>query len=203
MRRSPTWLVLFGVLLAAGCGDAVQLPVSEPLSDPVKAIRDDSLLGHWLLEKGPDDNAQVHVFVGKKTVSETPDSIMEAGIVSWSALENTVRITPFSFTVTRIGKESYVNLFYHSDKLNFSYPDWVKSEVKICSVLRYSCEGNTLRIWAQRRSEAKKIEDAGELNIVQGVITADSLIAYIERNGGDKLFSLPVGKYEKSERSGP
>ena len=93
-----------------------------------------------------------------------------------------------------------MNLFFQNDKLAFDYPAWTKSEFKSCFLLRYSCDGIALRIWAQKASEVTKLEETGELAVVNGVITAESLAEYLRRNGGERLFSVPVTKFTKSQR---
>jgi hypothetical protein len=63
-----------------------------------------------------------------------------------------------------------------------------------CLILRFELEGKHLRIWGLGDDSdriVKKLSDAGELKLVGQVgqvVTADSLVRYLRKNGGEKLF---------------
>lgn len=200
--------ILFATLLVAGC----TVKTNQPLSDPWTTEPDESLYGHWLSTKKENGKVcELHAFVGKHQTKENPRSIMEFVMIGWEvddkrvSNENSVGY----FTVTRIGKTSYMNLIEPGGTTKFSlsqagsYAMWAKDRERTCTVVRYSCDGKKLQVWNAKERDAvvKKLSIARELKDgfgrVSVIVTAESLARYLQENGGEGLFDDLVVTFSK------
>ena len=182
------------VLFVAGCG----VRVTQPLSDPSTSEADESLYGHWLETVKQDGKVgEFHVFIGKHWTQGNPKAIMELGSIGWCPDDKQVKSYPTAyFTVTRIGRDTYMNLIGGPSSPDFSlsdegsYAKWIANEKKTCEVFRYVCDGKTFQAWtvADVDAKLKSLREAGDLKMVGGVVTSDSLVGYLGKNGGEKLF---------------
>lgn len=203
------WFLIFGFLLITGCG---MISVTQPLSDPLTAEPDETLYGHWL---NRSEAKETHVFIGKHrlTSGELPESIMEFTMTMWDADDNRVIVvTSGYFTVTHIGKYSYINFLQRkkeADKIRdysftdlsdtWYYEDWTKNKNKVVFILRYSNEDKKIQVWFtdQDKDFVKILVNAGKLKLVDGVVTADSLVRYLRKNGGEELFNSKPSFFTK------
>ncbi len=203
------WLLIFGVLFITGC-PTVQ--TTQPLSDPLTAEPDESLYGHWLAtEKEDGKTRELHAFIGKHTTKENPEAIMEVWVIHWEREDKKLDGGLYYFTVTRIGKASYMNLIgvdtpsVGSKDMPLSlsavgsYAAWTKNEKKKCGIVRYSYEGNKLQIWVPTdvKQALKGLSEAGELKLIGEVVTIDSLVRYLRKNKGEELFNKLARTFSK------
>jgi hypothetical protein len=198
-------LFLLCVLLTPGC----TVDTTEPLSDPATAKPDESLYGHWISRsEGPAKTSESHAFIGKHTTKGNPGGIIEVARVDWDPDAKTVRQPPRIYlTVSRIGETSYMNLFWSkvggdlSLDSEGSYGQWKKDEMKRCTILRYQCDSKTLQVWSARKAEdqLRDLSNAGDLKLVHDktTVTPDSLVRYLQKNGGEQLFNDPMPVYRK------
>jgi hypothetical protein len=205
MLCSPRWLLAFAAFLLTGC----TIRTTDPLSDPITAKPDESLYGHWLATEKDSDGktSEVHVFIGKHTTKGNPASLMEYQGIRWNVDEKTVTggDSTFYFTVTRIGKTSYLNVLEEKGSASIrlseagSYTNWAKNDKRRCTILRYSCDGKELRVWNAKDAESKvkNLSEAGQVTATEKVVTADSLSQYLKKNGGERLFDELVFTFSK------
>jgi hypothetical protein len=173
-------------------GCAVQ--TTQPLSDPGTAKPDESLYGHWVeTKKVMDKTRELHVFVGKHTTKKNPGAIMEAVLVDWDVEAKRVKgEDPLYFTLTHIGKASYMNLIGDKPGRGFnlkeegSYEKWTKSENRRCTIVRYSCDGKQLRIWTT--TQADKLGKMRDLRVADGILDSDRFAVYLRDKGGEGVF---------------
>lgn len=198
MLCKSRWFVVFAFLFITGCGT---LKTTQPVSDPLTAERDQSLYGHWLVK---EKRREVHLFIGKpKTSSEDlPESIMEFVMTEWRSDDNTVGDTMSAyFTVSRIGKTSYINLFQFSADIDVQpsingYKDWIKDPKKRVVILRYSVEGNNFLLL--NAPSLDKIRKVKELKFIDNdTVTVDSLVRYLRKNGEDFPIDQPDFRFKK------
>lgn len=205
------WIcLLLGV--ATGCG----VETNQPLADPATAEADASLYGHWIAIDPTNKNHEEHLFIGTHKVKSHPESIMEAAWVIWSSDTKTMNLPiakgPLYFTSTRIGRWSYLNLFsirkgkvgedneaadLHSPA---DYQKWTRDRKHTCIITRYQCNEKTLEFWDMTEPIAKldRLKKAGDLTVIRELITAESLVRYLRKHGGDALFDKKVMTFVKS-----
>lgn len=197
-KMRHTLLVLLIGLSLLGC----DLETSQPLSDPLTAEADEAMYGHWIATQKEQDGtiSELHVFIGKHTVKGNPESIMEFVGVGWSP--NKFEISGSDdkayFTVTRIGKTSYLNLFAVSGEMTpprrikmGDYKKWASDEKRKCTIVRYQCDGKTLRVWNVNSKIEKRLKEEKQLELDErggDIVSIESLIRYLRKYGGDELF---------------
>jgi hypothetical protein len=191
MRIRILAVALLPGLLGANC----ELVTKAPLSDPLKAEPDASLLGHWVQSKLENGKArELHLFVGRHSVKGNPNSIMEAVMIEWHKDEQ--KIVPdrsYYFTTARIGESSYLSMLKVEDipvqlKTPGSYETWTKSEKRRCTILRYECSAGKLSLWNVNEKALDKLQKDGHLKETDGAIAVDELGQYLRKNGGEELF---------------
>jgi hypothetical protein len=193
----PLLAVMLSFVFAGGC----LLGTDEPLSDPATAEPDPSVYGHWVVPVRADDEAgeEVHLFIGKQEVDGNPKSIMDCVFVNWKTKKQQVGSIKFSFTASRVGNESYLNLFCDDGQKELadlaekgSYAKWAGDQQHGCAILRYSCDGKALRCWNYDKDVyAQLLKDKQFERSDRGAgecVKANSLVAYLEKNGSEKLF---------------
>jgi hypothetical protein len=200
-------VLLLPLVFTAGC----VIRTTQPLSDPVTAEADESLYGHWIaVRREPDGTThEAHLFIGKHAVKGEPESIMEFAGVGWSRDKLQVmgagRIA--YFTVTRIGKTGYLNVFEvkgECDRPDLSgqgsYKRWTSNEKRLCTILRYQCDGRRLIVWNvnEKANTLERLTSEKQLDVVDGIVTIESLVRYLRKNGGDTLFDHQAFVAQKS-----
>ena len=193
------WAVVLVLLALAGC----TVDTTEPLSDPVTTAPDVSLYGHWVQK---DATSEIHAFIGKHTTKDNPNSIMEIVKITRNTDDKQIEAGPTGyFTVSRVGNTSYMNLLAEKgdSKLSLSqagsYAKWAKNDKKRCAVRRYKCDGMKLQVWTAKtpREALKKLSEAGEVKMIDEVVTADSLVRYLQKAGGEVLFNELLETWSK------
>jgi hypothetical protein len=193
----PLIAVMFSLVFAGGC----LLGTDEPLSDPATAEADPSMYGHWVVPPRADDETgeEIHLFIGQQDVKGNPKSIMNCAFVNWKTKQQQVGSTKFSFTMSRVGNESYVNLFFVAGDQEpsdlseeGSYAKWTDNKQHCCAVLRYSCDGKVLRFWNYEKDVYTQLLKDKQLESTkrgtEECAKASSVVAYLEKNGSEKLF---------------
>lgn len=192
-------LVLFAALIGAGC----VLETDEPLSDPASAEADPSMYGHWVVppQPGEQNGNEIHMFIGKHEQEQNPEGIMECASIPWNPKNLTIGGKPskFYFTVTKIGKERYMNVLRDKDEKELidlsekgSYARWAANKDHRCAIFRYMCDGKTLQICNHEFNVLKRLTKDKVLarNEVEGdeYCTTESLLKYLNKEGGETLF---------------
>jgi hypothetical protein len=194
MRFRILVVALLPVLLGADC----VLVTKAPLADPPTAEQDASLLGHWVQTKQEKGKAhETHLFIGRHTVNGNPGAIMEAVMIEWAKGEQKIESdgSKLYFTATRIGESSYVGVFdVMGDrevrlKTPGSYEAWTKNEKRRCTIFRYACSDEKLKLWNVNEKVMNKLQKDGRLKETDGAIAVDELVQYLRKTGGEELFS--------------
>lgn len=207
------YLLIFGFAFLTGCET---IYVTQPLSDPQTSEPDERLYGHWVASLTPDGKKMnLHVYVGKHMSKSNPKSIMEAGIVNWEPTEKKIRTKQVYFTLTKIDEVTYINIIDSYDKnteemlITDNYEKWFNNPTKYSILMRYRMEGSKLQLWFAAKS-LRTLEELGAQGKVKlakrkknetptdsGLVTADSLVSYLRKNGGDALFDSDVLSFTK------
>ena len=194
MRFRILAVALLPVLLGADC----VLVTKTPLADPPTAEPDASLLGHWVQTKQAKGKVhETHLFIGRHGVKGNPGSIMEAVMIEWAKGEQKIESggSKLYFTATRIGVASYVGIFdVMGDrevrlKTPGSYEAWAKNEKKRCTIFRYACSEEKLKLWNVNEKVLNKLQEDGRLKETDEAIAVDELVQYLRKNGGEELFN--------------
>jgi hypothetical protein len=200
-------VVLMAALLCAGC----VLETDQPLSDPVTSEADPSMYGHWVVPARPDEETghELHLFIGKHKTEQNPSSIMECVMVAWETKSLAIDGKPskLCFTISEIGKDRYLNLLGTEDEkepTDFSqegsYAKWASDKNRRSAIVRYSCDGTTLKLWnfdnttLKRLSKEKVLEREGDGD---GLVISKSLLTYLQKEGGEKLFGNSMFEAKK------
>jgi hypothetical protein len=200
-------VLLLPLAFATGC----VITTTQPLSDPLTAEADESLYGHWIASERQSDGTthETHLFIGKHTVDGEPESIMEYAGVGWNRdkLQAMGGGRNVYFTVARICKYSYMNLFQIEGERDTpdlsaqgSYRRWASNEKRRCWVFRYQCDGRQLTVWTVKDAAKtmKRLADERQLDVTDNVVTIESLVRYLRKNGGSTLFSEQMFVFHKS-----
>jgi hypothetical protein len=202
--------ITFLLLLAAGC----ILETNEPLTDPLNAKADPNMYGHWVASPETNDEAgeELHLFIGKHHEKGNPNSIMDCVMVNWKTKTREVGdgSRKMYFTASKIGQESYLNLLIAKGEEDSpdlsqenSYAQWVANKNHRCNILRYSCDGEILRLWNYNNDVLKQLCKQKQLTPIETDgkdehVTTESLLKYLEKNGGEKLFSEAMFEAKKA-----
>lgn len=203
LTRWTALLVLVPFL--TGCTTA-----TGPLTDPKIGKIDESLIGHWAgLKKEEGNQAEIHLFIGKPEVKnwsrpykkeegnragihlsinfeveKKPKGIMECASIEWDRANQKINDAKWFFSVSKIGKTSYINLF-----LTGSY----ENQKNDCLIFRYRCDGQTLQLWSIDEEKVGQLGNEGHLTLnmekIFQRVSVESLAAYLTKNGGEDLFS--------------
>lgn len=209
---SYKFLYLILLVLLGGCAGVIS---NQPLTDPRTEEPDKSLIGHWVGKDDGSPKTELHLFISEsdKEAGSNSRPFMKGVLVSWGSDSTGVGEPMFSyFTVSRIGRSSYVN-FYATEEtesrikgieISWTYEDWSKQPSKYVVINRYAVQGNRLTIWRITPSKSgsinvKKLVEVGELQqdgkafADDPKITFDSLFRYLRKNdGGAAIFDKAI-----------
>jgi len=199
-----TWLAVVALVFSV-CG----CDLDKPLSDPATSKVDERLLGRWegvSTPLNPDAEGSL-LFIGRHSTEGNPQGLLEALSVGYDPESQKVvgldsnRLSYFS--TTKIGQVAMLNLYYQrlpvgsgnpvgTEPADFSrkgsYEKWSKGSKRYVCLFRYVLEGELLKFYMADPTKLDDLADAGELTKSGDLITAESLAAYIEKKGADRLF---------------
>lgn len=202
MRFFGPALVL-SVLMVAGCD------TDAPLSDPSTSILDEALLGHW---SGLHGDTSLHLFVGRHVVVGNPESIVEIlGIEidpksrrfeSIADSQGTNPIPRLYGSFTRIKDQAFLSVFFSGGNpadlsSENSFAKWSHDPKRNCVTIRYQTDGQQLRFATMTGDDFEKAANRGDLRQKDGLVTAESLVAYVERTGGRSVFNDEPVTFQK------
>lgn len=207
MASKVIYLILF--VLLGGCG----VYSTQPLTDPKTEEPDEALYGHWVgrLKTDPS-HSEFHLFIGKSkgTAGPVAKPFMEGALVQWLGNDATLAVSVQGyFTVSRIGKSSYMNVFHEethegknalAQRDKIQYEHWEKQSRKSVFISRYVVQENRLTVWvpSDKNEKYEGLIKAGELQKVEEfdynkVVSFDSLFRYLRKNdGGPALFDEAI-----------
>ncbi len=209
-QKRALFVLCLALICFCGC-NPTGVVTDRPLSDPLTAEADESLYGHWggvwTIE---NDAMEVHAFIGPHVVKDNPEGLMEAAMTIIDPLKHGIESSHKAyFTVSKIGKSSYVSFFDDpvgsgpGNHLNLSQPGSYAKQKDLLTrffVTKYHVDNDTLDIWLVKNQEEvsqiekalEELKESSQLKAneeAKSLITYDSLVVYLRKNGGDKLFT--------------
>jgi len=198
------WLAVVGLAFSL-CGCVLD----KPLSDPKTAKVDERLLGRWVgvnRPNNPDAEGSL-LWIGRHAVKGNPEGIMEGLAVGYDDKDQMIVGDSPSvsyFSITKVGSVDMLNVFYEEVPIapgkktttarpadlshDDSYAAWSESPSRSSFLFRYVFDGDQLKFYLVDLDKLEALAKAGELKKQGELITAESLAAYIEKNGADGLF---------------
>jgi hypothetical protein len=203
-----TWFArvsLIGVgLVLSACGCVID----KPLSDPKTSQVDERLLGQWVaVSSSADPDADDSLLIGRHTTTGNPGGLMEGLMVGYNPKRQTISNLASThvrfFSVSKIGAVDLLNAFYEESaggadpapalgapdlSQSNSYERWAKNPKRGVFLVRYVCDGDQIKFYLVDPGKLVALLDAGEVTKSGDMVSAESLTAYIEKNGADALF---------------
>jgi len=162
----------------------------NPLSDPAEATPDRNLFGQWKFANA--EKGTVHLFVGLPSdmqAKERPAGFMVVHLLSINVnMQIDADREPAFFFVTRIGKDTFLNIDEPRDQ----------TKPREYWILKYVVDGDTLTFWPLSVAAAEAIVKEGYLQgqVTKGLAnrvvltdTSKKLQDFIRDKGNKTLFS--------------
>jgi len=213
-RRLVLLLVAVACTALSSCGPASK----EPLSDAIKSEPDNDLNGTWMRE---DDTATNLMIIGRRGgFSEPKDKIFPRSLMVVTGLhlpkdgelEESSADNSLMFFVSRIGQETYANLFETKVVRGArNKGEWIYPADVSFTLVKYRAEKNALDIYLL---DEEKVKAAIKKSLIKGtvvprkerewsdkVVITDGKAAadYLAKEGGKALFQDKPDRWARAK----
>lgn len=191
--------------------------LDRPLSDPEATPSDQRLLGNWARLDLQGGVTHEQLFIGKHTTKGNPTGLMDAAFLAYDLKNQQLAsgrlghgCERFYFSTSVIGNSKFVNMYragqFGDKPADFSYEEsyakWTRDPERRCCVLMYDVSETELIVTIPDDELFGQLKQKGTLKSggnKDGVSSA-SLVAYLEKEGTEKLFPRRNSiKYEKKQ----